>query len=437
MAPVVKRKSNTASGVEQTESPAEVTPRKAARVSPDASENTELSTPPATRPLFANKEAAGPSDLITSSTRKPSRGNKKPSSAQVLPATTASFVTTPSADGTEDEMVPSEAAEEAGLTDATPRRIKLLGNLFSPVFTLWSRGNGEQSESIPEGDEACEVNEGQELQVFGYAEEPSPDVGDPSAPETKTASPKAEDTDAAACALAESAQIEATEAEEEEDYEEDDFDPYLFIKKLPPLEQCVEYPRKLLLPAKTRRAPRITLVLDLDETLVHSTLEDYSQADFNFPVHFNNQEHMVNVRRRPGLETFMKSVAEKFEVVVFTASQRIYAEQLLNILDPGRILIRHRIFRESCVYVEGNYLKDLSVLGRDLRHVIIVDNSPQAFGFQLDNGIPIESWFDDPFDGELLEMLPFLQNLADADDVRPAIASAYKLREKVSQAGTR
>ena len=66
--------------------------------------------------------------------------------------------------------------------------------------------------------------------------------------------------------------------------------------------------------------------------------------------------------------------------ILLPSMLQVYAEQLLNVLDPDRRLIRHRVFRDSCVFVDGNYLKDLSVLGRDLRHTVIIDNSPQVRG---------------------------------------------------------
>ncbi|KMZ76215.1 CTD small phosphatase-like protein [Zostera marina] len=220
----------------------------------------------------------------------------------------------------------------------------------------------------------------------------------------------------------------------DEDDEFDDFDPYLFISNLPDLSTVVPTFRHMLLPKQTRSCPSTTLVLDLDETLVHSSLEYCEGVDFTFPVSFNQKEHVVYVRRRPFLKDFLERVSNLFEVVIFTASQRIYGERLLNMLDPKRKLFRHRIYRDSCVFVDGNYLKDLSVLGRDLARVIIIDNSPQAFGFQIDNGIPIESWFDDKSDCELLSLIPFLQNLVGIDDVRPLIAKQFNLRGRISAA---
>jgi CTD small phosphatase-like protein 2 len=96
--------------------------------------------------------------------------------------------------------------------------------------------------------------------------------------------------------------------------------------------------------------------------------------------------------------------------------------------------IRHRMFRESCLLVEGNYLKDLSVLDRDLSSSVLVDNSPHAFGYQVDNGIPIESWFDDVHDTELLKLERFLRTLHGVDDVRTMVRSKFQTYKLIRDA---
>ncbi|KAI9117741.1 hypothetical protein K1719_011156 [Acacia pycnantha] len=79
--------------------------------------------------------------------------------------------------------------------------------------------------------------------------------------------------------------------------------------------------------------------------------------------------------------------------------------------------------------MDGNYTKDLTILGVDLAKVAIVDNSPQVFRLQVNNGIPIKSWFDDPSNCALMSLLPFLEILADADDVRPIIEEKFGHKE--------
>lgn len=222
--------------------------------------------------------------------------------------------------------------------------------------------------------------------------------------------------------------------DDDSEREEWDFNPFSFIKSLPPLTHCVPPRTTFLLPRQTRHSKKKTLVLDLDETLVHSCLGGDCSPDFTFTVKVGMIEHKVAVRVRPHLQTFLARVADLFEVVVFTASQQVYAQQLLDIIDPTRSLIRHRIYRDSCVVWEGNYLKDLTVLGRDLAHTIIIDNSPQAFGFQVSNGIPIESWYDDINDVELLKLLPFLEKAARVEDVRPLIEAEFALQSLIDAA---
>ena len=101
---------------------------------------------------------------------------------------------------------------------------------------------------------------------------------------------------------------------------------------------------------------RKCLVLDLDETLVHSSFKILNQADFTIPVEIEGQFHNVYVIKRPGVDQFMKRVGELYEVVVFTASVSKYGDPLLDQLDIHKV-VHHRLFRESCYNHQGNYVK--------------------------------------------------------------------------------
>ncbi len=117
-------------------------------------------------------------------------------------------------------------------------------------------------------------------------------------------------------------------------------------------------------------------------------------------------------------------VGAKFEVIVFTASLAKYADPLMDLLDKGGV-VRWRLFRESCYPYEGNYVKDLTCLGRELRHTIIVDNSPHSYIFQPFNAVPVRNFIDDMSERDLLDLLPQLAQIADADDVTTVIAELY------------
>eukprot|EP01023_Acetabularia_acetabulum_P060342 TRINITY_DN7253_c0_g1_i2.p1 TRINITY_DN7253_c0_g1~~TRINITY_DN7253_c0_g1_i2.p1 ORF type:complete len:341 (+),score=59.46 TRINITY_DN7253_c0_g1_i2:398-1420(+) len=163
-----------------------------------------------------------------------------------------------------------------------------------------------------------------------------------------------------------------------------------------------------------------TLVLDLDETMVHSSFREVENPDYVLPVEVEGALTDVFVLKRPHLDYFMDQVSEKYEVVVFTASLSKYADPLLDLLD-GKKNIDGRLFREHCVYYSGAYVKDLSKLGRDLKNIIIVDNSPNSYIFQPENAIPIEAFIDSMEDRALVDLLPLLMDLSASADVRDGL----------------
>ncbi|KAJ3272451.1 hypothetical protein HDV01_005520 [Terramyces sp. JEL0728] len=158
------------------------------------------------------------------------------------------------------------------------------------------------------------------------------------------------------------------------------------------------------------------LVLDLDETLIHTSFKPIPKADHVIHLEMNNVDYQVNVLVRPGCREFLQQVSKVFEIVVFTASIPLYANPVIDFIDTNKV-ITHRLFREHCIHHKGNYVKDLSLLGRELKDVIIVDNSPICYMFHPANAIPITGWFDNPNDTELHELLPFLEDLKSIEDV--------------------
>ncbi|KAG8932485.1 hypothetical protein FRC02_001008 [Tulasnella sp. 418] len=176
-------------------------------------------------------------------------------------------------------------------------------------------------------------------------------------------------------------------------------------------------PTPLLPPVSAAHKGRKCLVLDLDETLLHSSFKLIPQADYVVPVEIEWQWHNVYVIKRPGVDNFLKKMGELYEVVIFTASLSKYADPVLDKLDTHKV-VAHRLFRESCYNHKGNYVKDLSRLGRPIQDMIILDNSPASYIFHPNNAVPVSSWFNDPHDTELTDLCPFLTDLMTVDDVR-------------------
>ena len=159
------------------------------------------------------------------------------------------------------------------------------------------------------------------------------------------------------------------------------------------------------LPALTGKEAKetYTLVLDLDETLIHNV--EYGQESF-FLV-------------RPGCVQFIELMAKYYETVIFTAALQEYADQVIDQIDVNNN-IPYRLYRQHTSQNGPFLVKDLSLLGRDLHRTIIIDNISDNFILQPDNGIFCSTWYDDMTDKFLPEISPLLVEIVEkkVPDVR-------------------
>ncbi|CAH6786064.1 CTD nuclear envelope phosphatase 1 [Phodopus roborovskii] len=197
--------------------------------------------------------------------------------------------------------------------------------------------------------------------------------------------------------------------------------------------QTVRYDVLPLSPLSRNRLAQVKkkiLVLDLDETLIHShhdgvlrpTVRPGTPPDFILKVVIDKHPVRFFVHKRPHVDFFLEVVSQWYELVVFTASMEIYGSAVADKLDNSRSILKRRYYRQHCTLELGSYIKDLSVVHSDLSSIVILDNSPGAYRSHPDNAIPIKSWFSDPSDTALLNLLPMLDALRFTADVRSVLS---------------
>ena len=212
-----------------------------------------------------------------------------------------------------------------------------------------------------------------------------------------------------------------------------------------PKEYSTVEPPFLRTPAPVDRP--YTLVLDLDETLIHYPDDSLAALRLLLSRHASLAElrAALNFRIRPYCLDFLRRLRPAFELVVFTAASKGYADLVLDKLDPSG-LIDHRLYHQHTTQrpnpstpqplnsstpqpAQPKEIKDLSLIGRDLRKVIILDNLPQNFSLQPENGVRIQSWTGDPNDRSLAYLCPFFLMIAEEkpDDVRVLLRSLAKM----------
>jgi Dullard-like phosphatase family protein len=177
---------------------------------------------------------------------------------------------------------------------------------------------------------------------------------------------------------------------------------------------------------------RYTVVLDLDETLVHvMTSPKAPGADHQAHVVLpDGQRAQVSIFVRPFLAELIKKLKPRCELAVWTAGRAEYANCVLSTIDPLNEYFDLRLFRDQCYATSaGQYVKDLRILNRSLERSVIVDNSAYSYAFQLENGVPILPFLGEKNDTELLLLGEYLSFLTEHSDIRDFNRKHLRLKD--------
>ncbi|CAD8108497.1 unnamed protein product [Paramecium sonneborni] len=204
------------------------------------------------------------------------------------------------------------------------------------------------------------------------------------------------------------------------------------VKLQEPSKMILEQKQIEIPPMKSNYKFKKTVVFDLDETLIHCNENQNLRADVYLPITFpSGDKAQAGINIRPYAKWILQELSQLCEVIVFTASHQCYASQVIKYLDPKQTLLSGQLFRDRCVLSQdGVHIKDLRVLNRDLKDIVLVDNAAYSFGVHLENGIPIIPYYDNKEDKELKMLYDFLvDQVLPAPDSRLVLQSVFRLRE--------
>ena len=171
----------------------------------------------------------------------------------------------------------------------------------------------------------------------------------------------------------------------------------------------------------TSNPRQFSLVLDLNETLVHLQIREEQAIEYVLKI-------------RPGLSEFLEELSQYYELIAFTGSTPENANIILDAIEEGKFIFAKRLYRNHMIIIDNEFVKDLNRIGRPLDKIIIVDNRPQNFRLQKENGICIKSFFgEDKSDMNLINLKNILIDIAqEGGDLRFGIQKyKNKILEKV------
>jgi len=172
------------------------------------------------------------------------------------------------------------------------------------------------------------------------------------------------------------------------------------------------------IPISKDKSKKFSLVINFNNTLINLKQTDY-----------DDESEGYEIETRPFLIDFLTEVSKFYEIILFTNENEEFIKPFITEIDNESKYFSYCLFGEHVQYVNGEYLKDMSCLGRDLNRCVVVDCYPSSFKNHVENGILVRRYVGE---GSSDKTLYFLEDLLcrialnkEIDDVRNGL-SMYK-----------